>query len=170
MWWIDLGVVLEPGGAERLSRFWEGLKAVCAALYALVTQQMYGPGPCACLSLYALFVLYDFVTGVFAALITRKAQSGIALTGILRKLLGFVAVAVGHAIDRHLGLGNDLVRDTVAKMLIGYEILSIGENLAVSGIVLPDWIRSLAGRAAPPPGPGSGRNEQNGDGPGNRRR
>ena len=58
--------------------------------------------------LYSLlgFVVIDYLTGLALAAARRQVSSQIGFTGILKKMLIFVIVAMGHLLDQNLQLAD----------------------------------------------------------------
>lgn len=112
-----------------------------------------------------LAVLADYATGMARAWITKSFSSRTGLTGIVKKCLYPVLVAVGLAADYLMsfvlgqaGISPDLtglVCLTVTVWLIINEMISILENLAQSGVPVPAFLTGLIARlklAAEPKG------------------
>jgi toxin secretion/phage lysis holin len=122
-----------------------GLKAAAALLYTAAMSRLYGDS-LAVITMYVTFILLDYVTGVIAAIINRKANSRTSLNGVLRKLQGVIAVSFGHFLDVYCHIPNDMAQTTFALMLCGTEVISIVENLTKSGVRLPAWVTELGSR------------------------
>lgn len=90
-------------------------------------------------------VLLDVLTGLTAAFIRRQLASHEMVRGVARKLLYFAAVALAVQADTLLpGIviaGIEVsVRTALVWALLGAEMISIAENLAVAGVPLPPWL------------------------------
>jgi toxin secretion/phage lysis holin len=90
-------------------------------------------------------VLLDVVTGVACAYISRRLASYQLVRGVVRKLLYFAAVALAVLADGLLPgviiAGVEVsVRVALIWALLGAEMLSITENLALAGVPLPPWL------------------------------
>ncbi len=126
-----------------MDRFLDFLtRAGISGAAAWLLQHMFGPGPHTLLGAYATLVVLDVVSGTSAAIIRRDLRAEKAGIGVLKKLMGFCAIATGHVADTIVGTG-DIARNTMALLLCSYELQSITENLAVAGIVVPDTVRDL---------------------------
>jgi toxin secretion/phage lysis holin len=151
---MDSGISVLPSSEGNMTTFWAYLKWACAALYGFATNTMYGTNEREMIQIFLMFVVWDFITGVFASALQGKVKSGIAWRGILKKLMFFAAIGFAHAIDVYLGLGGQpgagSTQGVMIRLLIGLEIISIGENLAAAGIVLPRSITDLVARITSP--------------------
>ena len=94
--------------------------------------------------LYALiaFMVLDFVTGLICGYKLKRLNSEVCFTGIVKKVLIMVLVAVGHILDVHVFGGNNAVlRTAVIGFYLANEGLSILENAGVIGLPLPKKLR-----------------------------
>jgi len=78
----------------------------------------------------------DILTGLFKAWKNKKLWSRNSLFGYARKLLILVAVILANVIDQILSL-NGAVTNATVLFYIGNEGLSIVENLAQVGVLIP---------------------------------
>lgn len=90
-------------------------------------------------------VLLDVLTGVACAFIRRRLASYQLMRGVVRKTLYFAAVALAVLADGLLPgvmiAGVEVsVRVALIWALLGAEMLSITENLALAGVPLPPWL------------------------------
>lgn len=90
------------------------------------------------------FVIIDYLTGVLAAAAQKGLSSGRGFAGILKKILIFMVVAMGHLLDTALlgGAGAPL-RSAMIFFYLANEGLSILENLAVLGVPIPPRLTRL---------------------------
>ncbi len=89
--------------------------------------------------LYALivFVIIDYITGVIVGIIQKKLSSEIGFKGICKKVLIFLLVGVGSIVDtKIIGEGN-VVRTAVVFFYLSNEGISILENVANIGLLIP---------------------------------
>ncbi len=113
--------------------------SVWSALAASALARFLG-GPHEHLEVLATLMVLDWLAAVLRAFVRgRPLSPDISRRGLARKLMYFVAVAFGHALDRFLESG-DLVRLTVLKLLIATEAVSILNSLGMVDIKLPQWI------------------------------
>jgi toxin secretion/phage lysis holin len=111
--------------------------------------------------LYALitFVAIDYLTGVICAIIDKKLSSDIGARGILKKVLIFVIVGIGHLLDTQvLGSQNGgALRTAVIFFYLSNEGISVLENAAHIGLPIPENIKAVLQQL-------HGREEDNGAG------
>ncbi len=95
--------------------------------------------------LYALlaFVTLDYLSGVAAAIVEKKLSSDIGFRGIVKKVLIFALVAVGHIIDKQIIGDGSGIRTAVIFFYLSNEGLSILENAARIGLPIPDKIKEI---------------------------
>lgn len=102
------------------------------------------------------FVVIDYLTGFLAAAWQQRLSSACGFAGILKKILIFVVVGIGHLLDSALlgGAGAPL-RSAMIFFYLANEGLSILENLAVLGVPIPRRLKQLLtelGEEDPPVG------------------
>jgi len=91
-----------------------------------------------------VFVVIDYLTGVLAAAQQRKLSSAQGFKGILKKILIFLVVGMGHLLDQSLlgGTGEPL-RSAMIFFYLSNEGLSIIENIGALGVPIPKRLRKL---------------------------
>ena len=95
--------------------------------------------------LYSLlgFVVIDYLTGLALAAARRQVSSQIGFTGILKKMLIFVIVAMGHLLDQNLLGGSATLRTAMIFFYLDNEAISITENLGALGFPLPPKLKQV---------------------------
>lgn len=100
--------------------------------------------------LYALitFVVIDYITGVFCAIIDKNLCSKIGAKGIFKKVLIFVLVGVGNVLDSNVlgAVGNtnaNVLRTAVIFFYLSNEGISILENAAHIGLPIPEKLKDV---------------------------
>lgn len=93
------------------------------------------------LKVLAAFAVIDLVTGLIRAGIQKELSTKESWPGILRKLLMFIMVGVGHYLD--MLMGTDTVRRLVILFYCAHEGLSIVENAVAAGLPVPDIVREI---------------------------
>ena len=90
------------------------------------------------------FVILDYLTGVLAAAGQGRLSSARGCRGILKKILIFMVVGMGHLLDTALlgGAGAPL-RSTMIFFYLANEGLSILENLAILGVPIPPRLKQV---------------------------
>lgn len=91
-----------------------------------------------------VFVIVDYVTGIFAAIIEKNLSSEFGFKGLLRKVLIFVLVGVANVVDEKLlSVGDELLRTAVIFFYISNEGISILENVTRIGLPVPDKLKDI---------------------------
>lgn len=90
------------------------------------------------------FMLVDYLTGLFCAIVEKKLSSAVGFRGILQKCLILLLVGTANIIDEHLIEGSDrLLRTAVIFFYLSNEGISILENTARLGLPVPDKLRDV---------------------------
>ncbi len=89
--------------------------------------------------LYALiaFMVLDYLTGLISAWIQKELSSAVGFTGIAKKVLILILVAVGHLLDDYVLGGGSVCRSAVIGFYLANEGISILENAGNIGLPLP---------------------------------
>ncbi len=91
-----------------------------------------------------VFVVVDYVTGIFAAIIEKKLSSEFGFKGLLRKVLIFVLVGIANIIDvKLLNVSDGPLRSAVIFFYVSNEGISILENVTRSGLPVPDKLKNI---------------------------
>ena len=95
--------------------------------------------------LYALilFVVIDYVSGIFVAVSNGALSSGVGFRGIAKKVLLFFLVAVSTSIDRHVLQTGEVVRTAVIFFYLSNEGVSILENATRLGLPVPEKLKKV---------------------------
>lgn len=115
------------------------LRAAAATALTVVTALLGGWD----LALQALlfFIAADYLTALFRALFTGKADSSVGLRGFVKKLALLLGVAVAHGLDLYVFSVQDPWARTLAAMVFTLnEAVSTVANLSAIGVPLPDVI------------------------------
>lgn len=102
----------------------------------LEVARMYLFGPVKFLDFLMLLMALDILTGIFKAIKNGNLWSRKSLFGYARKILIFGVIIVANIIDQILGLNGAITYATVI-FYIANEVLSIIENLAQVGVLVP---------------------------------
>ncbi|NLB15788.1 MAG: phage holin family protein [Clostridiales bacterium] len=89
----------------------------------------------------AVFVVIDTATGLMSAASEGRLSSEVGFRGILRKMLIFIIVGMGHIIDTLIIGGGSVLRTAFIFFYIANEGLSIAENSVKLGLPLPRRLR-----------------------------
>ncbi|RLJ90109.1 phage holin family protein [Planococcus citreus] len=107
-----------------------------ADLEHLEVARMYLFGPVKYLDFLMVLMAFDILTGIFKAIKNGNLWSRKSLFGYARKILIFGVIIVANIIDQILGLNGAITYATVI-FYIANEVLSITENLAEIGVLVP---------------------------------
>lgn len=90
-----------------------------------------------------IFIGLDYLLGVAIAVMKKELSSAIGYIGILKKVLIFVLVGVGHTLDLYVIGNGDVLRTTIILYYISNEGISILENCAVVGLPIPEKLKDI---------------------------
>lgn len=95
--------------------------------------------------LIALIVLMslDYVSGVMCAIIDRKLSSAVGFKGVCKKVFILMLVGVAHIIDLHVVGTGSVLRGAVICFYMSNEGLSLLENAAHVGLLIPDKLKDI---------------------------
>ena len=95
--------------------------------------------------LYGLivFVAVDYLTGLMAAAVEKKLSSEVGFHGIIKKVVIFSLVAVGHIIDAYVIQNGSVLRTAVIFFYLSNEGISILENASRIGLPVPDKLKAV---------------------------
>lgn len=90
------------------------------------------------------FICLDYVTGVIVGAVKHKLSSQTSFTGLVKKALILVIVAVAHIVDQQiLGGENSVFRSAACCLYIANEGLSILENCGKLGVPYPKKLKQI---------------------------
>lgn len=95
--------------------------------------------------LYVLmvFIIMDYITGLMAAILSKKLSSSIGFRGIFKKIVILFLVVLGHIIDLYIIQQGDVIRLTIIFFYSSNEGVSILENCAKIGIPIPKKLKDV---------------------------
>ena len=95
--------------------------------------------------LYALVALTiaDYITGVMCAIVDKKLSSEIGVRGIVKKVLIFVLVGIGHMIDTNLIGEGSVLRTAIIFFYCSNEGISMLENAGRLGLPIPEKLKDI---------------------------
>ena len=124
-----------------MKEFWLIVQGILAALGGWIGWYV---GGCDGL-MYALVVcvVVDYVTGVMCAVADRKLSSAVGFRGICRKVLIFLLVGLGHAVDVYVIGAGAVLRTAVIFFYISNEGVSLLENASRLGLPVPGRLKKV---------------------------
>ncbi|HEM5420851.1 phage holin family protein [Streptococcus suis] len=95
--------------------------------------------------LYALlvFIIIDYLTGIFAAVVEKQLSSSIGFRGIFKKIAILFLVSLGHMIDTAVIKQGGTIRTMVVFFYLSNEGLSILENTVRIGLPIPEKLQAI---------------------------
>jgi len=93
------------------------------------------------LQILLAFVIIDYVSGLLASGVEGKLSSKVGFRGIVKKIMIFVLVAVGHLVDKAIGDGS-MIQNAIIFFYLGNELLSILENAGRTGLPVPEQVKN----------------------------
>ncbi|WP_332058336.1 phage holin family protein [Streptococcus canis] len=95
--------------------------------------------------LYALlvFIIIDYLTGIFAAVVEKQLSSSIGFRGIFKKIAILFLVSLGHMIDTAIIKQGGTIRTMVIFFYLSNEGLSILENTVRIGLPIPEKLKAI---------------------------
>ncbi|WP_280516976.1 phage holin family protein [Lederbergia sp. NSJ-179] len=92
------------------------------------------------LTVLAVFMAIDIITGIFKGIVTKKMDSKVGYRGFIRKAGIMLVIIIANLLDLLTG-AEFLFRSMAVLFYIGLESLSIIENLGHIGVPLPQQIK-----------------------------
>lgn len=119
----------------------ELLQAICALIGAFIGRYLGGFDGI----IYTLlvFIVVDYITGVLVAIIQQKLSSEIGYKGISKKVLIFMLIGIGHAIDSYVTGQQGAIRTAIAFFYLANEGISIIENCTKIGLPIPQKLKNI---------------------------
>ncbi|MFI3108402.1 phage holin family protein [Streptococcus suis] len=95
--------------------------------------------------LYALlvFIIIDYLTGIFVAVVEKQLSSSIGFRGIFKKIAILFLVSLGHMIDTAIIKQGGTIRTMVIFFYLSNEGLSILENTVRIGLPIPEKLQAI---------------------------
>ncbi|HEL1818058.1 TPA: phage holin family protein [Streptococcus suis] len=95
--------------------------------------------------LYALlvFIIIDYLTGIFSAVVEKQLSSSIGFRGIFKKIAILFLVSLGHMIDTAIIKQGGTIRTMVIFFYLSNEGLSILENTVRIGLPIPEKLQAI---------------------------
>ena len=84
-----------------------------------------------------------YITGLMAAVINKEVSSEVGFHGIVKKVVIFCLVAVGHIVDTQIICDGSVVRTAVIFFYLSNEGISILENATRIGLPVPQKLKNV---------------------------
>ena len=118
-----------------------GFKIAFAGLMSFMTVALGGWDNL--LYVFISFIVLDYVTGILSALYRKKLSSQIGLQGIIKKIFLLCLVWMAVCLDSFIAPESPWIRTVVLYFMIANEGLSIIENISLTGVSIPDFIKKV---------------------------
>lgn len=117
-------------------------ETICTVLAGIGTGLIYALGGWdIALQCLVIAIALDYLSGLIKAYFTKTLSSKIGFKGILKKLGYLILVAVAVLVDRVAG-NTGAIRTLVIYYFVANEGLSIIENLSVTNIPIPAFLKN----------------------------
>lgn len=90
-----------------------------------------------------LFVVIDYITGVFCAITDHRLSSEIGFRGICKKVVIFLLVGIAQILDVQIIKTGSVLRTAVIFFYLSNEGVSILENAAHLGLPIPEKLKAV---------------------------
>ena len=91
----------------------------------------------------AVFVILDYISGVLMAIQQKKLSSKIGFSGIAKKTMIFVLVALGSTLDQYIFGSGRTIRTMIIIFYLTNEGISILENVTEMGLPIPEKLKNI---------------------------
>ena len=90
-----------------------------------------------------VFSVLDYITGVMCAIEDKCLSSAVGFRGVMRKVIIFMLVGVGHILDVHIVGSGSALRTAVIFFYLSNEGVSLLENATHLGLPIPEKLKSI---------------------------
>ena len=115
-----------------MEKGFQSISAIICALLGYMFGELDG-----FLKMLLLFIIIDYVTGILAAIKSKKLSSKVGLIGICKKVFMLLIVSMAHELDVNLFADGAFLQSAVCGFYIANEGISILENASRFGIPFP---------------------------------
>lgn len=89
------------------------------------------------------FIICDYISGVFCAIIDHKLSSSVGFKGLCRKMLILIMVGIGNILDLQVLKQGSVIRTAIIFFYLSNEGLSLTENAAHLGLPIPEKLKEV---------------------------
>lgn len=93
------------------------------------------------LSILIVFMILDYITGVFLAYKNKEVNSEVGFKGLIKKCMILIVLVVAVMLDRLLNTGTWVFRTLVCYFYITNEGISLLENVSNLGVKIPQKLK-----------------------------
>lgn len=97
---------------------------VCSAMTAF----LFGKDLIAAFRFLLALIVFDYITGVLAAIVDHSLSSKVGFKGIIKKVMILILVSIGHLIDVYMMKQGSVFMTAVCIFFVSNEGMSIVEN------------------------------------------
>ena len=91
--------------------------------------------------LLIVFIVIDYISGVASAYVNKTLSSSVGFKGIVKKIMIFLLVGMGHILDITVLGEGEMIRTAVIFFYVANEGLSILENCASLSLPIPEVLK-----------------------------
>ena len=89
------------------------------------------------------FAALDYITGVMCAIVDKTLSSAVGFKGVMRKVVIFALVGVGHILDTHVVGTGSALRTAIICFYLSNEGVSLLENASHLGLPVPERLKAV---------------------------
>ena len=124
-----------------MAEFWRVIQAVFTAVGGWLGWFL---GGCdGLLITLIVFMVIDYITGIFCAVEDKKLSSQIGFKGIVKKVIGLMLVGMAAMLDYYVIKEGAVIRTAVIFFEISNEGISVLENAGHLGLPIPSKLKSV---------------------------
>ena len=124
-----------------MAEFWRVIQAVFTAIGGWLGWFL---GGCdGLLITLIVFMVIDYITGIFCAIEDKKLSSQIGFKGIVKKVIGLMLVGMAAMLDYYVIKEGAVIRTAVIFFEISNEGISVLENAGHLGLPIPTKLKNV---------------------------
>ena len=124
-----------------MTEFWRVIQAVFTAIGGWLGWWL---GGCdGLLITLIVFMVIDYITGIFCAIEDKKLSSQIGFKGIVKKVIGLMLVGMAAMLDYYVIKEGAVIRTAVIFFQISNEGISVLENAGHLGLPIPAKLKNV---------------------------
>ena len=124
-----------------MAEFWRVIQAVFTAIGGWLVWFL---GGCdGLLITLIVFMVIDYITGIFCTVEDKKLSSQIGFKGIVKKVIGLMLVGMAAMLDYYVIKEGAVIRTAVIFFEISNEGISVLENAGHLGLPIPSKLKGV---------------------------